>query len=302
MDSTPVDPDLLRAFVTVVDAGGFSAAAQRLLRGQSAVSLQVKRLEDRLGTRLLDRGPRHLRLTSEGEAILDSARRILALNEQLVARVRGPELAGVVRLGAPEDFATTRLPALLAAFARAFPRVALEVTCELTLELLDRFAAGGLDLALIKRDPAGPGRPYASSSAAAAGVRVWREPLVWVASDPIAAQVEGPLPLICSPRPCLHRSRATTALDRAGRAWRIAYSCGSLSGNHAALRAGLGVAVLPLDMVPHDLVILKEQPSGLPELADTEMALIEAATLSAPAQRLREHIVRDLEHGGTAGG
>ena len=125
---------------------------------------------------------------------------------------------------------------------------------------------------------------------------------VWVAADPIAAQVEGPLPLICSPRPCLHRSRATTALDRAGRGWRIAYSCGSLSGNHAALRAGLGVAVLPLDMVPHDLVILKEQLSGLPELADTEMALIEAASLSAPAQRLREHIVRDLEHGGTAGG
>ncbi|MCY7339715.1 MAG: LysR family transcriptional regulator [Sphingomonas bacterium] len=293
MNSSPVDPDLLRAFVTVVEAGGFSAAAQRLLRGQSAVSLQVKRLEKRLGTRLLDRGPRHLRVTSEGEAILDSARRILALNDQLIARAREPELAGVVRLGAPEDFATTRLPALLASFVRAFPRVALEVTCELTLELLDRFAAGGLDLALIKRDPAIPG-----SARTARGVRVWREPLVWVGASPLAPQVEGPLPLVCSPRPCLHRSRATTALDRAGRAWRIAYSCGSLAGNHAALRAGLGVAVLPLDMVPHDLVILKELESGLPELADTEMALIEAANLPAPATRLREYIVRDLEHGG----
>ncbi len=290
MQNGTVDPELLRAFVTVVDAGGFSAAAQRLLRGQSAVSLQVKRLEERLGARLLDRGPRHLKLTSEGEAILESARRILALNEELTARAREPELAGIVRFGAPEDFATTRLPAILASFTRTFPRVALEVTCELTLELLDRFHGGGLDLALIKREPAGP----------VEGTRVWREPLVWVAADGGAAQTGEPLPLVCSPRPCLHRKRATSALDAIGRPWRIAYSCGSLSGNHAALRAGLGVAVLPQDMVPPDLVILNEQGSNLPDLADTEMALIEAPALSPPAARLREYIVRDLEHGGTA--
>lgn len=291
MQTAPaIDPDLLRAFVTVVDTGGFSAAAQRLLRGQSAVSLQVKRLEDRLGVRLLERGPRHLKLTGEGEAILESARRILALNDELAARAREPELAGVVRLGAPEDFATTRLPTILASFTRAFPRVALEVTCELTLELLDRFHAGGLDLALIKREPAGPTE----------GMRVWREPLVWVAADHEIARTAEPLPLVCSPRPCLHRKRATTALDAIGRAWRVAYSCGSLSGNHAALRAGLGVAVLPLDMVPHDLVILKEEESSLPDLADTEMALVEAPALPPPAMRLREYIVRDLEHGGLA--
>ena len=290
MQNATIDPELLRAFVTVVDSGGFSAAAQRLLRGQSAVSLQVKRLEERLGARLLERGPRHLKLTGEGEAILESARRILALNEELTARAREPELAGVVRFGAPEDFATTRLPAILASFTRTFPRVALEVTCELTLELLDRFHGGGLDLALIKREPAG----------LTEGIRVWREPLVWVAADHEAALTSEPLPLVCSPRPCLHRKRATSALDAIGRPWRIAYSCGSLSGNHAALRAGLGVAVLPQDMVPHDLVILNEQDSGLPDLADTEVALIEASALSPPAARLREYIVRDLEHGGTA--
>lgn len=285
-----VDPELLRAFVTVVDSGGFSAAAQRLLRGQSAVSLQVKRLEDRLGVRLLERGPRHLKLTGEGEAILDSARRILALNEELTARAREPELAGVVRLGAPEDFATSRLPAILASFHRAFPRVALEVTCELTLELLDRFASGGLDLALIKREPAGP----------TDGVRVWREPLVWVGATHHSGLVDGPLPLVCSPRPCLHRKRATSALDSIGRPWRIAYSCGSLAGNHAALRAGLGVAVLPLDMVPADLVILNEADNALPDLADTEMALIAAPVLPPPSRRLREYLIRDLEHGPAA--
>jgi DNA-binding transcriptional LysR family regulator len=283
--ATHLDPDLLRAFVAVVECGGFSPAAERLLRGQSAVSLQIKRLEDRLGVRLLDRGPRHLAVTREGELILDQARRILALNDELLARAREPELEGVVRLGAPEDFATTRLPTLLAEFHRSHPKVALEVTCELTIELLGRFHAGGLDLALVKREPSGP----------IEGRRVWREPLVWVAADR-AASGEAVLPLVCSPRPCLHRKRATEALDGIGRRWRIAYSCGSLAGNHAAVRAGLGLAVLPKDQVPADLAILNEREAGLPELQDTEVALLEAPSLAAPARRLREHIVHALEH------
>jgi len=288
MPATTVDPELLRAFVTVVDCGGFSSAAERLLRGQSAVSLQIKRLEERLAVKLLDRGPRHLRLTSEGELILDQARRILSLNDELVARAREPELAGVVRLGAPEDFATARLPRILSSFARAHPKVALEVTCELTLDLLARFEAGGLDMALVKREPIG----------GAVGTKVWREALVWAGADPEPPHAaDGPLPLVCSPRPCVYRGRATQALDRIGRSWRVAYSCGSLAGNHAAVRAGLGVSVLPKAMVPVDLNILNEEACGLPSLQDTEVALIEAPRLSAPADRLRGYIIRELEHG-----
>ena len=282
-----IDPDLLRAFVTVVECGGFSQAAERLLRGQSAVSLQIKRLEERLGVKLLDRNPRHLSLTSEGELILDHARRILALNDELIARVREPELSGVVRFGAPEDFATSHLPRVLSRFANAYPRVSLEVTCELTLELLDRFQAGGLDLALVKREP----------SEASGGLRVWREPLVWVAANSDVFETNGPLPLVCSPRPCVYRKRATDALEKAGRPWRIAYTCGSLAGSHSAVRAGLGLAVLPKDMVPADLTVLDEQGLGLPDLADTEIALIEAPQLAPPAMRLRDYIVRELEHG-----
>jgi DNA-binding transcriptional LysR family regulator len=283
-----LDVDLLRAFVTVVDAGGFSAAAERLLRGQSAISLQIKRLEERLGVRLMERNPRRIALTSEGELILDHARRILALNDELVARVREPELSGLVRLGAPEDFATSHLPRVLARFARAHPRVSLEVTCELTLEILERFSNGGLDLALVKREP----------SVGVVGTRVWREPLVWAATSRDLALAPGPLPLAVSPRPCVYRKRATDALDAAGRPWRIAYTCGSLAGTHAAVRAGLGVTVLPKEMVPPDLSILDGEASGLPDLRDTEMALIEAHGLAPAAQRLRDVIVRELEHAG----
>lgn len=287
---TNLDLDCLRAFVTIADSGSFTAAAERLLRGQSAISLQVKRLETQLGTRLLDRGPRHVSMTAEGELVLDQARKLLAMNDALIARAQSPQLSGKVRLGVPEDFATTRLPTLLASFSRAQPLVTLEVTCELTLQLLDRFAAGELDLALVKREPTGP----------VTGRRVWREPLVWAAGANFSLPSEGaPLPLVCSPRPCLLRQRATQALDNAGREWRIAYSCGSLGGNHAALRAGLGIAVLPQDMVPHDLLILEDQT--LPDLDDVEVALIEVPDLSAPAQRLRDTILHELEHGKAIG-
>lgn len=286
-----IDPELLRAFVTVVDSGGFSAAARRLFRGQSAVSLQIKRLEEQLGTALLERTSRSLALTAEGEMVLGHARELLALNERLLDRAREPELAGLVRLGAPEDFATSRLPRILADFRRSHPRIALEVICELTLDLQRRFEAGELDMALLKREP----------SVTLDGMRVWREQLVWVGGPGSRALLEDqPLALVCSPNPCVYRARAIAALDASGMPWRVAYCCGSLAGNHAAVRAGLGVTVLPRDMVPPDLLLLEDADavsSGLPHLSDTQIALVARPDLSPPMQRLREYIVHELELG-----
>jgi DNA-binding transcriptional LysR family regulator len=283
---TTIDADLLRALVTVVECGSFSRAAERLLRNQSTISLQIKRLEDQVGVALLDRGPRHVEVTGEGEVILDYARRILALNDELLAKVREPGLSGLVRLGAPEDFATSHLPDVLAGFAQSHPGVALEVLCDLTLNLMDRFGAGELDLALVKREP----------TERALGTRVWREPLVWAAADRSIAEAPSSLPLAVSPRPCVYRKRATEALDGAGRPWRIAYTCASLAGTLAAVRAGLGVTVLPKEMVPADLMRLEDASIGLPDLADTEMALMVAPGIGPPAERLRDYIVRQLEH------
>ncbi len=281
-----IDPELLRAFVAVVDTGSFSAAAKRLLRGQSAVSLQIKRLEEQLDTRLLNRTSRRVALTAEGEMVLGHARTLLRLNEQLLNRAREPELAGLVRIGAPEDFATTRLPRILAEFRESYPRVALEVVCELTLDLLDRFHAGELDMALLKREP----------SVDVDGSPVWREKLVWACgSEREALLDEDALPLVCSPKPCVYRQRATSALDAVGRSWRVAYSCGSLAGNLAALRAGLGLAVLPRDMVPHDMLVVDEARHALPSLSDTEIALVTQQHLSSPALRLRDYVQHEIE-------
>lgn len=284
--TTNLDIDLLRSFVTVVECGGFSRAGQRLHRQQSTVSLQIRRLERSVGATLLRREPRHVVVTREGEIILDYARRMLALNDELIARVHEPTLAGVVRLGAPEDFATTHLPEILSAFTHAHPGVALDVTCELTLPLLERFRRGELDLVLVKREPQEP----------ADGIRVWREPLVWAAAHRDVAERPGPLPLVVSPPPCVYRKRATDALDGAGRAWRIGYTCTSLAGTLAAVRAELGVTVLPKEMVPAALTILDRPEAGVPDLRHTEIALHMAPHIGQPVRRLSEYIVGALEH------
>ncbi|MEL0212492.1 MAG: LysR substrate-binding domain-containing protein, partial [Novosphingobium sp.] len=165
--------------------------------------------------------------------------------------------------------------------------VELEVTCDLTLNLLDRFHAGGFDLVLVKRQPAQDIQE---------GMRVWREPLVWVARDRQAAANFARVPLVVSPEPCVYRKRATEALEAMGRPWRVAYTSTSLAGSLSAVKAGLGITVLPLEMVPAALTAVGPD-AGLPPLYDTEIALLEAPGLSDTAHRLAQHIVAALERG-----
>lgn len=281
---TTLDLDLVRTFAAIATLGSFTQAALRVGRQQSTISLQVGRLEDALGVRLLERSPRAVRLTPEGERFLPHAQRLLALNDSAVAEMSEPAMVGTVRLGTPEDFATSHLPDVLARFVQAYPAVTLEVTCDLTLNLLEGFRDGRFDLVLAKREP--------DAKAAREGLKVWREKLVWVTGRADFAPADGPVRLVVSPEPCVYRKRAVTALDRAGLRWRIAYTCGALSGTIAAVKAGLGVAVLPRDMVPPGLHVWSG--AGLPELEDTEIALIDHGALNLPARRLREHIARAL--------
>jgi len=286
-----LDLDLLRTFVTIAELGSFTRAGDRLGRTQSTISLQVKRLEDQIGRPVFARTPRSLSLTAEGERLLGPARQLLRLNDNALAELLEPEMAGAVRLGVPEDFATVHLPAVLAAFAEAHPLVELAVTCDLTLNLLDQFHAGAFDLVLVKREPLAP----------IEGMRVWREPLVWVARDRLALADMDTVPLVVSPEPCVYRKRAVSALEAVGRRWRVAYTSTSLAGSRSAVRAGLGVSVLPRAMVPPYLTPITGA-SDLPPLYDTEIALIEAPGLSDTAHRLAQHIIAALERSGGGGG
>ena len=279
-----LDIDLLRSLVTITETGSFTRAAERLGRTQSTISLQVKRLEELIGCQLLERSTHHIGLTTEGEMLVIYARRMLALNDELVARVTEPSMSGLVRLGTPEHFAAVHLANVLAGFARSHPLVTLEVRCDFTVNLLRAFGGGELDLVLIKREP----------QTVADGIRVWRERLVWSCADRSQLTFDKPVPLVLSPSPCLYRKRAIQALDDAGRQWRIAYTSHSLAGLQAAVRAGLGVTVLPHDSIPQGIEALGSD-SGFPQLDDTEIALLKASsTLPQPAHRLAEHIVQTL--------
>jgi DNA-binding transcriptional LysR family regulator len=279
-----LDLDLLRAFVTVADTSSFTRAGVRLGRSQPAISLQIRRLENQVGVELFSRNARDVILTAEGQTLLPSANALLRLNDQIIAGLNEGDVEGEVRFGAPEDIATAFLPRILGDFARSHPRVSLAVTCDYTANLLDQLSKGALDLALIKREPMGPDL----------GVRVWREPLVWVAADPALAKTPI-IPLITAPAPDIYRKRALAALTEQGVAFRIAYTSPSLAGQHAALRAGLGVGVLSATMTPKDLVTLSLD-SGLPDMHETEIALVRArGSRSGAADLLSEQVLRSLD-------
>jgi len=281
-----LDLELLRAFITVAETGSFTRAAALLNRTQPAISLQIRRLESQLRAPLIDRGSKATSVTVDGAGLLPQARRLLRLNDEIIASLGEGDLEGEVRFGAPEDIATLHLPAILGAFARSHPRITLAVTADYTANLLDQLSRGQLDLALIKREPVGP----------ELGVRVWREPLVWVTLD--AAIIEtSPLPLIIAPAPDIYRKRALAALQEADISFRAAFTSPSLAGQMAALRAGLGVGVLPGAMAPRDLVVIGDP---LPVLADSEIALVTArGAADGPAGLLAQEILRILERGPT---
>jgi DNA-binding transcriptional LysR family regulator len=274
-----VDTLLLKSFICIAETGTFSGAAEVVGRTQSALSLQIKKLEDGLGCQLFDRTARRVKLTDQGEIFLGYAKRIIQLQWEAYSRLKEPDVEGEIRLGTPEDFATHYLPDVLSTFRQHHPRVQLNVSCDLTLNLIDGFRRGDYDVILVKRDP----------KAAKGGTKVWREPLVWAAADHY--KLEEPLSLVLSPQPCIYRARALAALDKAKKPWRISYTSPSLAGTIAAVKAGLGITVLPANMLPSGIHPIRR----MPELADAEIALMKREDLSKGSEMLAEHIVHSLE-------
>jgi DNA-binding transcriptional LysR family regulator len=283
----PFDFDLLRTFVAIADNASFTRAAERIGRTQSTVSLQIKKLEEGLGRRLLERDGRELQLTPDGEILLNFARRMLHLADEARSRILEPEIDGIVRLGTPEDFGTVYLPDVLARFARTHPRVALEVNCNFSAHLLEGFSKGEYDLVLVKREPQGP----------SGGIAVWRDVVVWVTGPRLVLSAGQPVPLVLAPTPDIYRKRALAALEAANYPWRIAYTSASMEGLQAAVRAGLGITVMSKEMIPQGLSQAGEE-LDLPRLPDAEIALYRApGGISRAAELLADHIVHSLEAG-----
>lgn len=283
------DLDVLRSFVAGVELGSFGRAADRLGRSTSAVSAQLKKLEEQAGVPLLRKAGRGLTLTDAGETMLAYARRLLELNDQASVAVRGTRLQGRVRLGLQEDFGEILLPHVLGQFARAHPQVRIEARVARNAELLERVAAGELDLALAWDHDAA--RPH--------GVRLAELPLCWIGpavTDPARAaparDADGALPLVAFEAPCLFRSRATDALDRAGIAWTAAFISPSLAGLWAAASAGLGLMVRTPLGLPAGLRVLAPGEQGLPPLPPLSLSLYNAQGRPGPVAAALADIVR----------
>ncbi len=271
------DLDVLRSFVTGVELGSFARAADRLGRSTSAVSAQLKKLEEQAGTPVLRKSGRGMALTEAGETMLAYARRLLDLNDEAAAALHGTELEGWVRLGLQEDFGEALLPEVLGRFARAHPRVRIEARIARNVELLERVSSGRLDLALA----------WDAGATTAHAERLGEVPLRWIAagSDALAKPSgdDEPLPLVMLEAPCLMRTAATAALDRANIPWRIAFTSASLAGIWAAVAAGLGVSLRTPFGLPPSVRALAPHESSLPALGSLGLCLHRADAEPSPA-------------------
>lgn len=228
-----LDIDLLRSFAAVVDCGSFTGAGEVVARTQSAVSVQIKRLEEALGKSVFERTSRSLALTPAGEMLLGYARRILELNDESLRRIAEPPVAGSIRLGITEYFVASDLPVILSRFNAAYPDVHLEVRMGLSSELRGALSAGSLDAAVVRLAPGERAKA------------LWGEPLVWAVREGSEPQRGAIVPLALLPEPCVLRAHALESLTRLRRRYKIAFTGSSMASVQAAVSAGLGVSILP---------------------------------------------------------
>jgi DNA-binding transcriptional LysR family regulator len=262
MRSINLPTDLLRAFVSVIDLGGYTRAADALGRTQPAVSLQMKRLEELLDARLITHEGRELKLTEQGEALAVYARQLLRLNDEAVAKLKGRSARGQLRVGLPTDFSVAFLQEAIAGFVGANAQVTMSITCDLSRKLIDMLHADELDIAiaLLAQDK----NPYL--------VRSWEETPIWAVARDAAVQRQEPVPLVTHPEGCEYRRRMTAALRAEGRDWRIAYTTPEIGGLQRAVSAGIGVTALTRKTLLPDMRALSAR-DGFPALEPIRIGL-----------------------------
>ena len=261
-----LDSDLLRSFVAVAECKGFTAAADRIHRTQSAISQQIRRLEQVAGVTLVERSSRKLSLTHEGESFLAYARQILRLHEEAIASINTSAYQRSLRIGMPDDYAEHVLPQMLPRFTTLHPTVRPHIHCAMSTQLLRRMSAGELDLALTIRH-----------STQSGGELLCRENLVWVAGPNSAPPPDGPVPLALFPEGCAYRARGIHALSTAARDWNLIYTSQSPTGIRIAVEQQGAVTVNARRTTPGQWQWL-EAGHGMPALPSAELELHRSPT------------------------
>jgi DNA-binding transcriptional LysR family regulator len=279
-----LDISTLTSFYVLAETGNFTSAAEKVHISQSAVSQQIAKLEKQLGTQLIVRGKK-VKLTEAGEKLLSYARQIISLQQEAIDYFKTPELKGEVKFGLPEDFATVFLAEVLAEYTLQHPLITINVECDLTLNLMSRFKKNEFDLVLVK---------MANQEDFPHGHEIWQEKLVWVANKSYKRSnlKDQHLPLVLAPKPCVYRARATGALDEARVPWQIRYVSPSHIGCLAAVKAGLGITVLPQNMVPNDLSVIKS--SALPDLENTHISLLMKKDVKSAVASFADYVIEHL--------
>jgi DNA-binding transcriptional LysR family regulator len=287
--TAPLDIDLLKTFIAIADCGSFTRAAAEVGRTQSAVSMQVRRLEEILDRPLFLRDGRNSRLTGDGERLIEFARRIIRLHDEAMATFDRKALAGLIRFGTPDEYADRFLPEALSRFAVAHPKVQIDVECQKSEALIAMIGRGELDVALI------------TCNAETRGARVVRrEPLVWVTSARHDAHLRDPVPLALSLAGCEWRRAALNALDGVGRNYRIAYGSDNSNAVTAAVLAGIAVGAVPAAILRPGMRVLDER-EGFPKLETFAIGLVQkSGRLSPAAEALARHIAETLAQFGKA--
>lgn len=281
----PFDALTLECFLAVTETSSFTRAAEKVKRTQSAVSQQIIKLENQIGKPLFIRGKK-LTLTSEGEIFLTYAKKIIHLNREALDRFKQPDLQGEVRFGLPEDFAAVFLSEVLTEYSSQHPLILLNIECDLTLNLFERFKRKEFDLVFLKMS-----RPEDFPN----GIDVWSEALVWVQSHNLLDwDDDQPIPLVLSPQPCVYRSRAIESLEKNNKKWRIVFTSDSFAGKIAAVKAGMGITVLPRNMVPKHLCEV-EKSKKLPKLADTHTSLLKHSSENLAVNSFENFVIQHLQ-------
>ena len=280
-----IDIDQLRTFIAIAETGSFTKAAEVVHKTQSAVSMQMKRLEERLDRPIFARDGRASKLTEDGDRLLDYARRIVKLNIEALSSFSDPKLSGRVRLGVPDDYADRYLPEIMARFSRAYPGAELSVSCEPSHDRGERIDANDLDLAIITNTESN--RPAETFR---------RERLLWVTSNRHPTHHEDPLPLALGRPNCSWRRISMECLERVGKPYRVLYSSSNAGAVAAAVLAGLAVSVLPESGLRPGMRVLSPA-DGFPELPFCSVGLVRNPhESSALAEALAEHIISSLDN------
>ncbi len=279
-----IDILTIEMFILVAETGSFTKASNKIGRSQSAVSQQINKLESSLGVRLFKR-EKILSLTQQGEIFLHYARKIYALNKQAINELKEPEIEGEISFGLPEDFATFFLSEVLSEFSRTYPKVMINVECDLTLNLLEKFKKNKFDLVLLKMS-----KPEDFPN----GVDIWNVNLEWVANKEFTENFDlsKKIPLVLAPKPCVYRARAIEALENKNLKHRISYSSPSFAGKLAAVKAGLGITVIPKNMIPKDLEVINK----LPKLKSSHASLLKISNTNKVIKCFEEFVIKNMVH------